>query len=270
MLFLVLLLSAFAAALSTDVLAQTEDAQVIITVYPQEGGTTDPAPGTHNYPNGTIVILTATPNEGYEFSRWVIEGGFVTSPNQPPLIFPIEIIDPETGEFVGAAPVLPSTAASTFESIQATQNPLVIACGYGYTFSYRAEFVATAPTNQPYAIVVVKDGAGGTTDPGPGTYTFAEGSSITLTATPDDGYEFDHWTASGTGSGGHPTILTDNPLSPTCGIGYTYEYQPVFAPAGTTVSGGVPAEYLYAIIIVLVIIAVIGIGAALMYRSRRK
>ena len=68
---------------------------------------------------------------------------------------------------------------------------------------------------------------------------------------------------------GHPDTIIDNPLSPECGIGYSYDYQPVFAPESTTgTSEGIPTEYFYAIIIVLVIIAVIGIAAALMYRSR--
>jgi hypothetical protein len=268
---LMLLLSAFAVALSPNVLAQTDDAQVVIIATPPEGGTTDPEVGTYNYPNNTIVTLTATPNDGYAFSHWVIQGGYVTQPNQPPLILPYEYIDPNTGEVTGPQPAAPPSTASTFESMSVTQNPLVVACGYGYTFSYEAVFIATAPAERPYAVVVVKESPGGTTDPGAGTYTFTEGSSITLTATPDDGYEFQYWTASGAGSGGHPTVINDNPLSPTCGIGYTYDYQPVFAPVGTTTtSGGVPAEYLYAIIIVLVIIAVIGIGAALMYRGRGK
>jgi hypothetical protein len=44
----------------------------------------------------------------------------------------------------------------------------------------------------------------------------------------------------------------------------------VFVPSGatTTTETGIPAMYVYAAIIVLVIVAVIGIAAALMYRSR--
>lgn len=271
-LLMTLLFSAFAVSLSPNAFAQTDDAQVVIIVSPEGGGTTDPAPGSYNYANGTIVVLTATPSDGYEFSHWLIQGGYVTTPNQPPSIFPHEFVDPNTGELVIVpTPPIPSSTLSTFESLEATQNPLVISCGYGYTFSYEAVFISSAPAERPYAVVVVKEGPGGTTDPAPGTYTFAEGSSITLTATANDGYDFQYWTVSGTGSSGHPDVILDNPLSPECGIGYTYNYQPVFAPAGAiTTSGGVPSEYLYAIIIVLVVIAVIGIGAALMYRGRGK
>jgi hypothetical protein len=265
-LLLALLLSAFAVALSPNALAQNDVATVLISVSPEEGGTTDPAPGSYTYQDGEVEILTAIPNDGYEFAHWIIEGGFSTE-NLPPLIYPI---NPDTGEPIDI-PLPPRVATkSTYESLIVIQNPLAIVCGYGYTYTYRAVFIPTSPSDRSDAVVVVRDAAGGTTNPGAGTYTFAEGSSITLTATASDGYEFQYWTATQQGDMAHPTIIMDNPLSPTCGIGYTYEYQPVFATAGTTTGGGgIAPEILYAIIIVLAIIAVIGIAAALMYRSRK-
>jgi hypothetical protein len=267
MLLLMLLLSAV-VTLSPLVLAQ-DNAEVIIVS--SDGGTTDPAAGTYTYQDGDIVVLTATADDGYDFVHWVIEGGFVNTENRPPAVFPVEFVDPNTGEVLGnyTPPALPPTA-STFDSMIVTQNPLAIVCGYGYTFSYRPVFIASGPTERSDAVVLVKQAAGGTTDPGPGTYTFGEGSSITLTATANDGYEFQYWTAIEAGDMGHPTIITDNPLAPTCGIGYTYEYQPVFAVAGAgTPADGIAPEILYAIIIVLAVVAVIAIAAALMYRSKK-
>jgi hypothetical protein len=268
MLLLMLLLSS-AFALGT-VLAQDDTAEVIIVSA--DGGTTDPSPGTYSYEDGTAVVLEATPDDGYEFVHWVIEGGFVDTSNQPPAIIPVDVIDPNTGELIAnyTPPNLPPTT-STFESMIVTQNPLAIVCGYGYTFSYRPVFITAGPTERSDAIVIVKQGAGGSTDPGPGTYTFSEGSSITLTATASEGYEFQYWTAVEQGNMQHPTIITENPLAPTCGIGYTYEYQPVFTVTGqgTTTAGGIAPEILYAIIIVLAVVAVIAIAAALMYRSRK-
>ncbi len=266
LLLLMLLVSAFTVALSPAI-AQVDVAQVIILVSPEEGGTTDPAPGSYSYAEGEVEILTAIPNAGYEFAHWIIEGGFDLE-NVPPLIYPI---DPDTGDPINI-PLPPRIGTgSTYESLLVTQNPLAIVCGYGYTFSYKAVFIPTTPTDRSDAVLIVKEAPGGTTNPVPGTYTFGEGSSITLTATASEGYEFQYWTATGTGEeAGHPSIIVENPLAPTCGIGYTYEYQPVFAPVGTIAGGGVPVEYLYAIIVVLAIVAVIGIGAALMYRSRGK
>lgn len=282
-LLLVLLASTILASLNLSASAQ-DDGEVIISPVPtlpdpsegqaevvlvaSEGGTTNPAPGSHFYWNNSIIKLEAIPDNGYDFLQWVITGGYTPSHNEPPLLIPgpIEV----DGQPALPPPRLPT--ASTYDSLIATQNPLYVVCGYGYTFSYEAVFVTTTPTGteRSDAIVVVADAVGGSTNPGPGTYTFAEGESFALTATPDEGQEFQYWIASGTGVAGHEsTLLVDNPLNILCGIGYTYEYQPVFTATGTAAQG-VPVEYLYAIIIVLAIIAVIGIGAALMYRGRSK
>lgn len=271
--FALLLLTVFASALMvmplSTVTAQITDAQVIITVTPQEGGTTDPAPGTYNYPEGKVVLLTAKPNPGYKFSHWIIQGGYTTTANRPPLILPPEFVDPETGEFIVEQPPLPVAVPSTaYESLLVTQNPLVIACGYGYTYSYQAVFISTEPANRPYAVVVVKESAGGKTNFAPGTYTFAEGSSIALRATPNESYEFKYWLVTGTGTAGHPLVYTDNPLTIECGIGHTYEYQPIFVRVGA-VTEGLPQVYLYIVIAVLAVIALIAVAFAVMRRSKR-
>jgi hypothetical protein len=152
-------------------------------------------------------------------------------------------------------------------------NPLNIICGYGYTYVYQPVFIPTNPTpgvTTNDAVVVVLDSIGGSTTPGPGTYYYADGDTITLTATPNSGYEFVTWVA--VGEDNHPTTFIENPTAITCGYGYTYDYQPMFQPTGstTTTTEGIPALYFYVIVIVLVIIAIIGIGAALMYRGRSK
>jgi len=48
--------------------------QYTLTVSASEGGTTEPTTGTHQYKAGTEVDLTATPNEGYRFYKWTIDG----------------------------------------------------------------------------------------------------------------------------------------------------------------------------------------------------
>jgi hypothetical protein len=117
-------------------------------------------------------------------------------------------------------------------------------------------------------IVVMLQALGGSTDPSPGTYIYASGQGLTIEATADEGYAFDYWIA--TGSGDAPdTVIVDNPADISCQEGYTYTYQPVFVPHGAeTQPSGTPVEYFYAAIIILAIIAVVGIAAALMYRSR--
>jgi hypothetical protein len=122
---------------------------------------------------------------------------------------------------------------------------------------------------QDEATVVVLPTSGGTTTPGAGTYTYANGTVITLSATPATGYVFQYWIVAGETTPGHepqnPIYITDpttgeiiggitrpplvtgidslvfstNPVNITCGYGYTYSYQAVFLP--TSVASPTPA-----------------------------
>jgi len=52
-----------------------------ISVYPSEGGTTSPPPGTHLYDANTQVQVSAIPNENYTFSHWVLDGDYAGTSN---------------------------------------------------------------------------------------------------------------------------------------------------------------------------------------------
>jgi hypothetical protein len=243
-----------------------EQARVIITTT--VGGTTEPAPGQYSYPNQTKFEIKAIPDAGYRFAYWSISGQYLPGHNMPPVFIP-----------QGTEPFIPSLQQEAinveYDSLITSQNPLDVVHGYGYTFQYQAIFVRTEPvTTAVGGSVVVLDSVGGTTSPQPGTYTYSTDAIVTLTATPDTDFKFDHWIISGGPLPGHGTIendvISDNPLETHAVSGYSYNYQPVFTPVGAETSQGIPAEYLYAIIIVLVVIAVIGVAAALMYRGRGK
>lgn len=104
------------------------------------------------------------------------------------------------------------------------------------------------------ATLQILSSIGGTTNPEPGTYSYLEGTDITLTATPEDGFEFLYWVVSGAITPGATqgilneflidgelfiipgtpqieyVLVIENPAQITCGYGYTYKYQAVFAP----------------------------------------
>jgi hypothetical protein len=116
----------------------------------------------------------------------------------------------------------------------------------------------TASAQSDVATVVVLPSVGGTTNPVAGTYEYANGTIIQLSATPDAGYAFHYWIVSGDVTPGHqpgrtnmvidpetgeiianftlPPALTaidsliidTNSINITCGYGYTYTYQAVF------------------------------------------
>jgi hypothetical protein len=81
----------------------------IVVVLPSAGGTTTPAQGTYALADATAMMLTATPQSGWQFAYWTICG---ESTNH------------------GGAPVdwTPDT------------NPYNVNHGYGYTYYYQAVF----------------------------------------------------------------------------------------------------------------------------------
>ena len=251
-----------------------EDVQVaFVTVAAAVGGTTFPAPGAYEYPFGDWFNLTAVPYQGYRFLYWVISGTVLPGHNIPPITYP----DPIPEDWV---PDLPDPRTAGWDSTITSQNPLNVICGYGYNYQYQPVFTPTsAPSPGNNTIVTLLEALGGTSTEqeaggakrsAPGTYTHAGGQTLTLEATAAQGYKFAYWIA--TGAGDLPdAVIVDNPADISCQEGTAYTYQPVFvpdnAPAAET---GIPDIYFYAAIGVLVIIAVIGLGVALMYRSRGK
>ena len=282
---------------------QTEsDATVVI--YSSVGGTTDPETGSYSYPNGTVITLTAIPDDGYEFQYWVVEG--VIDPATPTGI-ENQLINNQTGQII-LFPSLPQIGSLVF-----TTNPAQIICGFGYTYSYQAVFTPIlAGIEQPTPIevadplqdymtnptqitqvtfVTVSSTPGGTTTPSSGRYAYGQDEpTFSLTATPDSGYEFKNWVVTGEympGHGGDPSldtnVITDNPLQVSHGMGYTYNYEAVFTQipsdggnggnGGDGTSEGHPFglsnEALYVLIIILVIAVIAAIGFGF-YAYRRK
>lgn len=233
------------------------------------GGITDPTPGTRYYPNGTLLTIKAIPYEGFRFDHWIVKGYFLSETYSPPtIIIPDENIPPQQ-DYTTVVPV--------FVSMTVSQNPFTFDCGYGYVFSYQPVFVPTEPSAITDTIIIVKGSIGGTTNPSPGTYPTSENSAFSLTATSDEGFEFQYWVVSGSYTPGHGTgnaeidrlIVSKNPLSINCGYGYTYTYQPIFTPTNAEIQGEVPL-YLYVIIAVLVIVAVVAVtGAIILYQKKK-
>jgi hypothetical protein len=116
------------------------------------------------------------------------------------------------------------------------------------------------PVTQESVIVVLASSVGGITNPNSGAYNFDYGTNITLLASPSSGFRFLYWIIRGTYTLGHnipainypenaaadpqwvpafsspseaaqdSLVVSTNPLKIVCGYGYTYVYEPVFAP----------------------------------------
>lgn len=224
------------------------DATVIVETA--TGGVTD-VTGTTTYPDGIIVTITATPDDGYVFSTFVI------SPTDP------------HGDMV------------------LDTNPVTFTVSSDVTYTVTPVFII--PSSLPMrvlpadlseaAIVVIYSSAGGTTIPAPGTYAMANAEAFNLTAMPYTGWQFSHWTIYGidAGHGSSPANWnpTDNPYNVNHGYSATYSYQAVFIPIGTTeptptptpggTIGGMSTETWIItglVVVIIIILIVFGIYAA--------
>ncbi len=228
--FLVILLVAGASPLFSSVKAQSN---VSVTIVSAIGGTTSPGPGTQQYASDSSEMFTATADGAYYFDHWVLVG--------------------------------PESTANVY-----TDNPLNLALSAG---TYQLQpvfgiFNVTIPIALPGpaplttdAVVVVVYGVGGTTNPGPGTYLVANATSLSLTATPLSGWQFDHWVIGGYpmnhGSYSFTDTPTDNPYNVNHGYGNAYYYQPVFSMVSSSSSSPTPTTPEFSSI------AIIGIVVAL-------
>ncbi len=71
--------------------------ELTMAVNPGGGGTTNPAVGTHTYPQNEVVGITATPNVGYVFSSW---SGDVADPNSASTTVTMDTDQSVTANFV--------------------------------------------------------------------------------------------------------------------------------------------------------------------------
>jgi hypothetical protein len=248
-----LLISLSAGLLAAN--AQTDTATVII--QPSTGGTTDPSSGTYTYTTGQTMTLTAIPNDASTFQYWIISGDLAPGQTGGSST---NITNPSTGEIIS---VIAGPEITGLHSAVIAANPINLAGGFGYIYSYQAVFQSTAGSTPSglTGIVDVLQTIGGTVSPAPGQYVYADGQKIVLSATANSGYKFQHWIASGNYinpnghfaylSDGNGTVIaqlptsysnlgldtltfTSNPAYITCGYGYTYTYTAVFSPTTTT------------------------------------
>jgi hypothetical protein len=276
---LTLLMTAILAAAFAPNISVKAQSTADVTVFTVTGGTTDPT-GTNTYNDGDIVNVTATADtaDGYNFYYWLVSSPALSEAISTPL------------DKVSQFP--PNT-----NFITTTQLSLLVTGGS--TYSVQPVFLLPSTPNVQFnagtnplshssadAFVIIVPAVGGTTFPLPGTYEYSNTANVTLTAIAQSGWVFSHWTISGTqihvSHGGVPYTLTptDNPYTVSHGEGYTYAYQPVFVPTGTTEptptptspsgTGGMSSSTYTAIIIALAVILVIVLIGFAVYAMRRK
>jgi uncharacterized repeat protein (TIGR02543 family) len=202
-----------------------------ITIDPVAGGSIAAVPGGPYY-YGDVVTLTATPSVGYTFDHWsgdasgsnvvttvTMDGNKAVTAHFTLSQYTLTItVDPSVGGSVGAVPA-PPYYYGDIVTLTATANT-------GYTFDYwsgdasGSNTVTTVTmdenkaviahfTHIEYALTVTIDpDTGGTVSAVPGG-PYYYGDVVTLTATANTGYTFDHWSGDASGSNPVTTVTME-------------------------------------------------------------
>ena len=231
-----------------------------VTVNCGEHGTVTPA--TAEYPIGTSVTLTVTPDEGYRVKSAQLDGNAVTLTNgtytftvTADCVFAAEFeeipagsatvtvncgangtVTPSTSEYpIGTEVTLTVTPDKGYQVKSAALDGKDVKLTDGkYTFTLTADCVFSAEFEEipaGSATVTVKCGANGTVTPSTSEYPI--GTEVTLTVTPDKGYQ-----VKSAALDGKDVKLTDGKytFTLTADCEFSVEFQK--KPTGGSSSGG--------------------------------
>ncbi len=192
---------------------------------PVEGGTVIPAVGQHEYNQGAVVTIQATPEPGYDFLRWdgevsdlysmtttvtmdknkTVTAIFQQSSKQVLLTMQV---DPVAGGTTGPAP-----GTHTFKLYETVSIVAVPNAGYEFshwtggvadpyaisttvTLDQNKTVTAHFKSGQPEQVTLTissKPVEGGTTQPAAGSYDYNINTWVSISATPAPGYRFVGW-----------------------------------------------------------------------------
>ena len=192
---------------------------IIVEANPTVGGT---VAGAGVYGHNTTVILTATANTGYTFINWTKDGLVVS--NQPTYTFTVTesgtyvanfelnsyvitaMANPTNGGSIAGAGVYNHGETATLTAIPNVGYPFInwTKDGQVVSFSPTYSFIVTeaaiyvanfSQTPISYAITATANPTEGGTVAGAGNFGY--GATATLTATPNEHYNFVNWTKDG-------------------------------------------------------------------------
>lgn len=214
----------FKTALEADyVWTFTTIPQVTLTATPVAGGT---ATGAGTFAQGATTTVTAVPATGYTFTNWTLAGievsksttyTFTMDGNKAlvanfaaipvgQLAVTLTSSPVAGGTNTGSGPYNPGSfvtvvatpnAGYAFVNWTENGNPVSTSTSYSFTITSNRTLVANYSTVAPgqFAVAVSANPAIGGTVTGSGS--FASGTSVTVTATPNVGYTFTNWTEGG-------------------------------------------------------------------------
>lgn len=207
-----------------------EEPVASVTLYmlePIGQGEIQPLEGDHEYNAGTVVTLKATPSEGWLFDHWLVEGALYSGDKEAHLtmntdrnvkaVFVRKTYTLTMLQTSGSGSVEPPVGSHVYE--EGTEVMLVASPANGWEFDYwqidgvvvtgnpehkvtmdanktaRAFFVEEPPV--VFTLTMMEPSGQGSVSPPVGNHTYIEGTLVSLTATPEEGWEFESWHVDG-------------------------------------------------------------------------
>ncbi len=243
-----------------------------LTITSTSGGTTNPIPGNHTFPEDTLATVAATPFTDYVFDHWELDSESIGSDNPTNVTMNID-------HTLGAVFTRITYTLTISVSGHGTTDPAVGSHGYasgstasvsatpasGWSFDHwvldgspggsttpidvlmDADHTLRAVFTQITYTLAITTTAGGSTSPSPGAHLYSSGTNVPVTANPDTGYIFDHWELDSMNVG------SDNPYTVTMNDDHALHavFKPVvcYTLTITSTSGGttnpLPGAYSY-------------------------
>lgn len=213
----------------TAVFVATAEDQFNLTLSSNGNGTTTPPSGTHLYVDGSIVALTANPNNGNVFVKWVINGIETTSnPVNMNITGNATVVahftetktltvvvqgNGSTTPAIGANPYPIGTIVNLYASPDLGSVFQKWIIGSTELFTQAVQIDLTTDTNatavfvQQFTMAISSNGNGTTTPPA-GFHLFLDGSVVALTAVPESNNAFVKWVINGVDNTNNPTNTT--------------------------------------------------------------
>ena len=237
------------------------------TISSTAGGSVNmPGEGTFSCDVGVVVILVATPASGYQFVNWTGDVGTIANVNAAITTITMNDAYSITANFeeipeydltiastAGGLVTLPGEGAFTYDAGTVVSLAATPASGYQFvnwtgnvgtianvnaasttitmndSYSITANF-ESIPADQ-YSLTISSTTGGSVIVPGEGTFTYDEGTVVSLVATPATGYKFDNWI------GNVGTIANINAASTTITVNDSYSIQASFLEAPSSPPG---------------------------------
>lgn len=214
---------------------------------PMGSGSNTPETGNHTYVKGAIVQAEAAPNPNWVFSYWLLDGSreysnpltivLNATHSLKPVFTAIQYnltisvdgsgaTNPELGSYTyvnGTRVSINATASEGWKfdhwvlgDKSWTDNPTALNMSQNYELLVVFTLLAIpSPPPVTVALTIQAPDGSGTTSPTTGSYSYGQGTSTQVTATPYIGWVFDHWILDGNNAG------STNPITVTMSAAHT-------------------------------------------------